>query len=116
MQFEIRYQIRSPFFLGALLMFTLIRFLSITGTFIHIDISNQVAINSAYAMLQIELALFILGMLPILAFCHYRDHVQATAGNSEGPAFSLYRAAPAIVLTIEVTSWNTATLTHRASE
>jgi hypothetical protein len=53
-QFEIRYQLRSPFFLGALLMFALIHFLTITGTVIHIDISNQVAINSAYAILQIE--------------------------------------------------------------
>ena len=68
MQFEIRYQLRSPFFLCALLMFALIHFLSITGTFIHIDISNQVAINSASAVLQIELALFIFGMLPIVAF------------------------------------------------
>ena len=82
MQFEIRYQIRSPFFLGALLMFALIHFLSITGTFVHIDISNQVAINSAYAMLQIELALFIFGMLPILAFvitAITRDFERATA-------------------------------------
>ena len=62
-RFEIRYQLRSPFFLGALLMFALIHFLAITGTAIHIDISNQVAINSAYAILQIELVLFIFGML-----------------------------------------------------
>jgi len=72
MQFEIRYQLRSPFFLGALLMFALIHFMSITDTFIHIDISNQVAINSAYAILQIEQALFIFGMLPILAFMRCR--------------------------------------------
>src|SRR4030095_5480188 len=68
MHFEIRYQLRSPFFLGALLMFALIHFLAITGTIIHIDISNQVAINSASAILQIELPLFVFGMLPILAF------------------------------------------------
>src|SRR5215510_7405849 len=69
MRFEIRYQLRSPFFLGALLMFALIHFMSITQTFIHIDnFSNQVAINSAYAILQIEQALFFLGMLPIVAF------------------------------------------------
>ena len=82
MQFEIRYQLRSPFFLGALLMFALIHFLSITGTVIHIDISNQVAINSAYAILQIELALFIFGMLPIVAFVTTaitRDFEHATA-------------------------------------
>lgn len=68
MQFEIRYQLRSPFFLGALLMYALVHFLAITGTGIHIDISNQVAINSTYAILQIELVLFIFGILPILAF------------------------------------------------
>jgi ABC-2 type transport system permease protein len=82
MQFEIRYQLRSPFFLGALLMFALIHFMSITGTVIHIDISNQVAINSAYAILQIELALFIFGMLPIVAFVTTaitRDFEHATA-------------------------------------
>ena len=82
MQFEVRYQLRSPFFLGALLMFALIHFLSITGTFIHIDISNQVAINSAFAILQIELALFIFGMLPIVAFVTTaitRDFDHATA-------------------------------------
>jgi ABC-2 type transport system permease protein len=82
MQFEIRYQLRSPFFLGALLMFALIHFLAITGTGIHIDISNQVAINSAYAILQIELALFIFGMLPIVAFVNTaitRDFEHATA-------------------------------------
>ena len=82
MQFEIRYQLRSPFFLGALLMFALIHFLAITGTGIHIDISNQVAINSAYAILQIELALFIFGMLPIVAFVTTaitRDFEHATA-------------------------------------
>src|SRR5262245_34456704 len=83
MQFEIRYQLRAPFFLGALLMFALIHFLTITGTFIHIDnFSNQVAINSAYAILQIEQALFIFGMLPILAFvttAMTRDFEYATA-------------------------------------
>jgi ABC-type transport system involved in multi-copper enzyme maturation permease subunit len=68
-QFEIRYQLRSPFFIGALLMFAVIHFMSITGTVVHIDnFSNQVAINSAYAILQVEVALFIFGMLPILAF------------------------------------------------
>jgi ABC-type transport system involved in multi-copper enzyme maturation permease subunit len=82
MRFEIRYQLRSPFFLGALLMFALIHFLSITGTFIHIDISNQVAINSAYAILQIELMLFIFGILPIVVFVTTaitRDFEHATA-------------------------------------
>jgi ABC-2 type transport system permease protein len=82
MRFEIRYQLRSPFFLGALLMFALVHFLAITGTGIHIDISNQVAINSAYAILQIELALFIFGMLPIVAFVTTaitRDFEHATA-------------------------------------
>src|SRR5262245_8022056 len=83
MRFEIRYQLRSPFFLGALLMFALIHFMSITGTVIHIDsFSNQVAINSAYAILQIEMALFIFGMLPILAFvttAMTRDFEHATA-------------------------------------
>jgi ABC-2 type transport system permease protein len=83
MQFEIRYQLRSPFFLGALLMFAVIHFMSITQTFIHIDnFSNQVAINSVYAILQIEQALFILGMLPIVAFvttAMTRDFEHATA-------------------------------------
>jgi ABC-type transport system involved in multi-copper enzyme maturation permease subunit len=83
MQFEIRYQLRSPFFLGALLLFALIHFMAITGTFIHIDnFSNQVAINSAYAILQIEQALFIFGMLPIVAFvttAMTRDFEHATA-------------------------------------
>lgn len=82
MQFEIRYQLRSPFFLGALLLFALIHFLAMTGTAIHIDISNQVAINSAYAILQIELALFIFGILPIVAFVTTaitRDFEYATA-------------------------------------
>ena len=83
MQFEIRYQLRSPFFLGALLMFAVIHFMSITQTFIHIDnFSNQVAINSVYAILQIEQALFILGMLPIVAFvttAMARDFEHATA-------------------------------------
>ena len=82
MHFEVRYQLRSPFFLGALLVFALIHFLSITGTFIHIDISNQVAINSAYAILQIELVLFGFGTLPFLAFvttAMTRDFEHATA-------------------------------------
>jgi ABC-type transport system involved in multi-copper enzyme maturation permease subunit len=83
MRFEVRYQLRSPFFLGALLMFALIHFLAITGTVIHIDnFSNQVAINSAYAILQIEQALIIFGMLPILAFvvtAMTRDFEYATA-------------------------------------
>ncbi|HYV03047.1 MAG TPA: ABC transporter permease subunit [Blastocatellia bacterium] len=82
-QFEIRYQLRSPFFLGALLLFGLIHFLAITGTFIHIDnFSNQVAINSAYGILQIEQALFIFGVLPIVAFvvtAITRDFERATA-------------------------------------
>jgi ABC-2 type transport system permease protein len=82
-QFEIRYQLRSPFFLGALLLFALIHFLAMTGTGIHIDnFSNQVAINSAYAILQIEQALFIFGMLPIVAFvttAMTRDFEHATA-------------------------------------
>ena len=83
MQFEIRYQLRSPFFLGALLMFALIHFLAITGTGIHLDnFSNQIAINSAYAILQIEQALFIFGILPIVAFvttAMTRDFERATA-------------------------------------
>lgn len=69
MRFEIRYQLGSPFFLGVLIIFALIHFLTITGTVIHIDnFSAQVAINSAYAILQIEQALFIFGILPIIAF------------------------------------------------
>jgi len=82
MQFEIRYQLRSPFFLGALLMFALIHFLSFTGVVNIGDISNQVAINRAYAMLNTELALFIFGMLPIVAFVTTaitRDFEHATA-------------------------------------
>jgi ABC-type transport system involved in multi-copper enzyme maturation permease subunit len=82
-QFEIRYQLRSPFFLGALLMFAMIHFMAITQTFIHIDsFSNQVAINSAYGILQIEQALFIFGMLPIVAVvttAMTRDYEHATA-------------------------------------
>jgi ABC-type transport system involved in multi-copper enzyme maturation permease subunit len=82
-RFEIRYQLRSPFFLGALLMFALIHFLAITGTFIHIDnFSNQVSINSAFAILQVEQALFIFGILPIVAFvttAMTRDFEHATA-------------------------------------
>ncbi len=82
MYFEIRYQLRSPFFLGALQMFALIHFLTITGTGIHLDISNQVDINSAYSILQTELVLFIFGMLPIVAFVTTaitRDFEHATA-------------------------------------
>jgi ABC-2 type transport system permease protein len=83
MQFELRYQLRSPFFLGALLLFALIHFLAITGTGIHIDnFSNQVAINSAYGILQIELVLFGFGILPIVAFvttAMTRDFECATA-------------------------------------
>src|SRR5688572_8554761 len=82
MQFEIRYQLRSPFFLGALLLFALIHFLAITGAGIHIDISNQVAINSAYGILQVELVLFGFGILPIVAFVTTaitRDFEHATA-------------------------------------
>jgi ABC-2 type transport system permease protein len=82
MRFEIRYQLRSPFFLGALLMFALIHFLSFTGVINIGDLSNQVAVNSAYAILHNELALFILGMLPVVAFCATsitRDFECATA-------------------------------------
>jgi ABC-2 type transport system permease protein len=83
MLFETRYQLRSPFFIGALLMFALIHFLSITQTFIHIDnFSNQVDINSAYGILQIELVLFGFGKLPIVAFvatAMTRDFEHATA-------------------------------------
>src|SRR5262245_64293770 len=68
MRLEIRYQLRSPIFIGALLMFALIHFLSFTGVINIGDLSNQVAINSAYAILNTELALFIFGMLPIVAF------------------------------------------------
>jgi len=82
MQFEIRYQLRSPFFLGALLMFALIHFMSFTGVVNIGAISNQVAINSAYSILNTELALFIFGMLPIVAFVTTavtRDFEHATA-------------------------------------
>jgi ABC-2 type transport system permease protein len=81
-RFEIRYQLRSPFFLGALLLFALIHFLAITGTVIHLDISNQVAINSAYGILRSELVLFGFGILPIVAFVTTaitRDFEHATA-------------------------------------
>jgi len=81
LQFEIRYQLRSPFFLGALLIFALIHFLAFTGV-INIDVGHLVAINSAYALLQNELVLFNLGMLPIVAFgatAMTRDFECATA-------------------------------------
>ena len=68
LQFELRYQLRSPFFLGTLLLFALIHFLAFTGTVIHLDISNQVAINSTYGILQSELVLFGFSILPIVAF------------------------------------------------
>src|SRR5262245_33246059 len=83
LQFEIGYQLRSPFFLGALLLFALIHFLAITGTVIHINnFSNQVAINSTYAILQNELVLFGSGLLPVVAFvttAMTRDFERATA-------------------------------------
>ena len=82
MRFEIRYQFRSPFFLGALLMFALIHFLTITGLLGNIDFSNQVAINSPYAILQIELMLVLFSILPIVAFivtAVTRDFEHATA-------------------------------------
>lgn len=82
MRFEIRYQFRSPFFLGALLMFALIHFLAITGLLGNIDFSNQVTINSAYAILQIELMLVLFSILPIVAFvvtAVTRDFEHATA-------------------------------------
>lgn len=81
MRFEIRYQLRSPFFLGALLMFALIHFMAFTGV-INIDIGALVALNSAYAVLQNELVFFILGMLPVVAFVTTaitRDFEHATA-------------------------------------
>lgn len=68
MQFELRYQLRSPFFLGALLIFALIHFFTITGTGIHLDISALAAINSPHAILLTELILAIFGMLPVVAF------------------------------------------------
>ena len=60
-QFEIRYQLRSPFFLGALLLFALIHFMAFTGV-INLDVGALVAINSTYALLQNELVFFILGL------------------------------------------------------
>ncbi|MFN0118974.1 MAG: hypothetical protein ACKV2V_00570, partial [Blastocatellia bacterium] len=81
MLFEMRYQLRSPFFSGALLLFALIHFMAFTGV-INLDVGHLVAINSAYAILQNELALFILGMLPIVAFVTNaitRDFEHATA-------------------------------------
>jgi ABC-2 type transport system permease protein len=80
-QFEIRYQLRSPFFFGALLMFALIHFMAFTGV-INIDVGHLVAINSAYAVLQNELVFFILGMLPVVGFVTTaitRDFERATA-------------------------------------
>lgn len=81
-QFELRYQLRSPFFLGALLLFALLHFLALTGTGIHLDLSHQVALNRPAALLQVELLLFILGLLPIVAFVTNaitRDFEHATA-------------------------------------
>jgi ABC-type transport system involved in multi-copper enzyme maturation permease subunit len=80
-KFEIRYQLRSPFFLGALLLFALIHFMAFTGV-INLDVGHLVAINSAYAILQNELVFFILGMLPVVAFVTTaitRDFEHATA-------------------------------------
>ena len=66
-KFELRYQLRSPFFLGALLLFALIHFMAFTGV-INLDVGALVAINSTYAVLQNELVFFILGILPVVAF------------------------------------------------
>ena len=54
MQFEIRYQLRSPFFLGALLMYALVHFLAITGTGIHIDISNYPEVFPSLHILECD--------------------------------------------------------------
>ncbi len=80
-KFELRYQLRSPFFLGALLLFALIHFMAFTGV-INLDVGALVAINSGYAVLQNELVFFILGMLPVVAFVTTaitRDFEHATA-------------------------------------
>ncbi|MFN0111670.1 MAG: M1 family aminopeptidase [Blastocatellia bacterium] len=80
-QFELRYQLRSPFFLGALLLFALVHFAAFTGV-INLDVGALVAINSGYAVLQNELVFFILGMLPVVAFVTNaitRDFEHATA-------------------------------------
>jgi len=80
-QFELRYQLRSPFFLGTLLLFALIHFMAFTGV-INLDVGALVALNSGYAVLQNELVFFILGMLPVVAFVTNaitRDFEHATA-------------------------------------
>ncbi|MGH9845187.1 MAG: hypothetical protein ACREEM_41245 [Blastocatellia bacterium] len=51
-KFEIRYQLRSPFFFGALLLFALIHFMAFTGV-INIDIGAWVALADPSARLTV---------------------------------------------------------------
>ncbi len=78
LRFELRYQLKSPFFWGVLIVFPLIHFLTVATHTIDIgDMSELINVNSPYRTIYTEAALAYFGMLPTIVFmvtAITRDH------------------------------------------
>ena len=71
LQFEVRYQLRSPFLIGAMLIFALGNLLTITSTGININVSNLVDINSPNSILMTTLTVAAFGPIG----CGYAERI-----------------------------------------
>ncbi len=68
LKFELRYQIKTPFFWGILLLFFLIHLLTVTSVGIHLGQNHRIDINGAGKILQVVCAYIYLAMLPTAVF------------------------------------------------
>ncbi|MEX0678890.1 MAG: M1 family aminopeptidase [Pirellulales bacterium] len=66
LRFEIRYQLKAPFLWGALLVFFLIHFLTVTSIGIHLDENQRIDVNGAAKIIQVVSTLNYLAMLPVV--------------------------------------------------
>lgn len=68
LKFELRYQLKSPFFWGVALLFFLIHLFTITSLGVHLGQNQRIDINGAGKILQVVTAYIYLAMLPAVAF------------------------------------------------
>ncbi|NQV70054.1 MAG: ABC transporter permease subunit, partial [Pseudohongiella sp.] len=89
-RFELRYQTKSPFFWGVLILFPLVHFLSVATNTIDIgNLSDLININSPYRTMYTEAALAYFGLLPTIVFM-----VSAITRDQQRNTAELFFVAP----------------------
>ncbi len=89
LKFELRQQIKAPFFWGVLVLFFLIHLITTTGTGIHLGTNHRIDINGPGKILQVVTAYIYLAMLPAVVFV-----IRAIVGDFDRSTASFFFVTP----------------------